>query len=156
MFNELPAVTVDKDIQSLPCKVESIDGFTVACDSNAPNFSSAAYFNSNASLLPAPPLPDSIQFPLINSGDTSQIFSINRRTNIDNAAAAYFHHVQPPCKVRKLVAGESGIKRFMNFAQFENDVLANVTDGLMNTETCRTKSEEFNLKATAAANKCKT
>src|SRR5271156_1770778 len=152
MFDELPAVTVDKDIQSLSCKVESIDGFTVACDSNAPNFS-AAYFNSNAALLPALPLPDSIQFPLINSGDTSQIFSINKRTNIDNAAAADFHHVQPPCKVRKLVADESGIKRLMDFAQFENDVLANVTDGLMNTETCITKSEEFNLKT--AANKCK-
>src|SRR5271156_6685444 len=154
MFDELPAVTVDKDIQSLACKVESIDGFTVACDSNAPNFSSAAYFNSNAALLPAPPrpLPDSIQFPLINSGDTSQIFSINKRTNIDNAAAD-FHHVQPPCKVRKLVADESGNKRFMNFVQFENDLLANVTDGLMNTDTCITKNEEFNLKA---ANKCKT
>src|SRR5271156_6317315 len=153
MFDVLPTVTVDKDIQS-PCKVESIDGFTVACDSSAPNFSSAAYFNSNAALLPAPPPPDSIQSPLINSGDTSQIFSINKRTNIDNAAAADFHHVQPPCKVRKLVADESGIKRLMDFAQFENDVLANVTDGLMNTETCITKSEEFNLKA--AANKCKT
>src|SRR5271156_6867922 len=89
IFDELPATSVDKDIQSLPCKVESIDRFTVACNSNAPNFSSsfanAAYFNSNAALLPAP-LPklttDSIQLPLINSGDTSrtstsQISSIN-------------------------------------------------------------------------------